>query len=61
MSSEQTFGSISLIGRGVPVAGGLKLGAAGITWKKAGGGRSVDVPKKDIEELTYEQVQACWV
>uniref|UniRef100_A0A7S0X9T3 FACT complex subunit SSRP1 n=1 Tax=Mantoniella antarctica TaxID=81844 RepID=A0A7S0X9T3_9CHLO len=56
MSSEQTFGSISLIGRGVPVAGGLKLGAAGITWKKAGGGRSVDVPKKDIEELTYEQV-----
>ena len=43
MSREETFGSISLIGRGVPIQGALKMSGAGISWKKAGGGRSVEV------------------
>ena len=53
---EQTFGSIALIGRGVSINGGVRLTAAGINWKKAGGGRSVDVQAKDIEALSYQQV-----
>lgn len=55
-TDELTFGTISLIGRGVATNGALRLNASGINWKKAGGGRSVDVPKKDIDELTYAQV-----
>ena len=57
MSTDaQTFGSISLIGRGVAVNGALRMSAAGINWKKSGGGRSVDVPAKDIDTMTYTQV-----
>ena len=56
MSDEHTFGSISLIGRGVPIPGAVKLAPGAISWKKAGGGRSVDVKKDDIEAMTYVQV-----
>lgn len=33
--------------------GALKLSSGGLQWKKAGGGRSVDVPTKEIDELHY--------
>ena len=53
MAEEGTFGSVSLIGRGVPIQGAVKISASGISWKKSGGGRSVDVPAKDIEAMSY--------
>jgi len=53
MAEEGTFGSVSLIGRGVPIQGAVKISASGISWKKSGGGRSVDVPAKDIESMSY--------
>lgn len=56
MSSDDQFGSISLIGRGAPAPGAVKLGPSGINWKKTGGGRSVDVPVGDIEAMSFSQV-----
>ena len=56
MSREETFGSISLIGRGVPIQGALKMSGAGISWKKAGGGRSVEIAPSEIEEIAYTPV-----
>ena len=40
---EQTYGSISLIGRGAPAPGAVRLDRDKISWKKTGGGRAVDV------------------
>jgi hypothetical protein len=37
----------------VTAQGNLRLNAAGINWKKAGGGRSVDIPVKDVDEISY--------
>ena len=56
MSTEETFGNISLIGRGVPAPGAVRFGQGSISWKKTGGGRSVDVPAGDIETMHYSQV-----
>ena len=53
---EQTYGSISLIGRGAPAPGAVRLDRDKISWKKTGGGRAVDVGKDDIESMTYAQV-----
>lgn len=53
---EQTYGSISLIGRGAPAPGAVRLDRDKISWKKTGGGRAVDVGKDEIESMTYAQV-----
>ena len=53
---EQTYGSISLIGRGAPAPGAVRLDRDKISWKKTGGGRSVDVGADEIEAMTYAQV-----
>ena len=53
---EQTYGSISLIGRGAPAPGAVRLDRDKISWKKTGGGRAVDVGADEIEAMTYAQV-----
>ena len=53
---EQTYGSISLIGRGAPAPGAVRLDRDKISWKKTGGGRTVDVGADEIEAMTYAQV-----
>ena len=53
---EQTYGSLSLIGRGAPAPGAVRLDRDKISWKKTGGGRSVDVGADEIEAMTYAQV-----
>ena len=45
---EQTYGSISLVGRGAPAPGAVRFDRDKVSWKKTGGGRAVDVGKDEI-------------
>ncbi|XP_019161740.1 PREDICTED: FACT complex subunit SSRP1-like [Ipomoea nil] len=56
MTDGHMFNSISLGGRGGTNPGQLKVHAGGILWKKAGGGKAVEVDKSDIAGLTWMKV-----
>ena len=53
---EQTYGSISLVGRGAPAPGAVRFDRDKVSWKKTGGGRAVEVGKDEILSMTYAAV-----
>ncbi|KAJ7560156.1 hypothetical protein O6H91_04G116500 [Diphasiastrum complanatum] len=52
----QQFGNILLGGRGGMNPGHLKIHSGGFVWKKAGGGKVVEVSKADISKLNWMRV-----
>lgn len=54
--SAQQFGNILLGGRGGANPGILRISESGLTWKKAGGGKTVEVPRKEIDGLLWSRL-----
>ncbi|XAR71229.1 hypothetical protein NMG60_11028397 [Bertholletia excelsa] len=50
------FNHVSLCGRGGTNPGQLRVHSGGILWKKLGGGKAVEVDKRDIAGLTWMKV-----
>ncbi|KAK4761964.1 hypothetical protein SAY87_029848 [Trapa incisa] len=56
MTDGHLFNNISLGGRGGTNPGQLKIYSGGISWKKQGGGKAVEVDKGDIHKVTWMKV-----
>ncbi|ONK76603.1 uncharacterized protein A4U43_C03F30020 [Asparagus officinalis] len=56
MSDGHLFNNILLGGRGGTNPGQLRVHAAGIAWKKQGGGKVVELKKDDIGGVTWMKV-----
>ncbi|KAG5527441.1 hypothetical protein RHGRI_028362 [Rhododendron griersonianum] len=56
MSDGHLFNSISLGGRGGTNPGQLRVHSGGISWKKQGGGKAVEVDNSDVVALTWMKV-----
>ncbi|GMY13583.1 FACT complex subunit SSRP1 isoform X1 [Fagus crenata] len=56
MTDGHLFNNISLGGRGGTNPGQLKINSGGISWKKQGGGKAVEVDKADIMGVTWMKV-----
>ncbi|GAB4821853.1 hypothetical protein N2152v2_008899 [Parachlorella kessleri] len=52
----QQFSNISLGTRGGTNQGSLRITPQGLLWKRAGGGRAVEVPTEEIEGLTWSKL-----
>ncbi|GAB2285560.1 FACT complex subunit ssrp1 [Dionaea muscipula] len=56
MADGQLFNNISLGGRSGTNPGQLKVHTEGISWKKQGGGKAVEVDRKNISALSWMKV-----
>lgn len=54
--AAQQFGGISLGGRGGASQGNLKITENGVLWKKAGGGKTVEIPARDVIGLVWTKL-----
>mmetsp|Transcript_13731 Transcript_13731/g.38868 ORF Transcript_13731/g.38868 Transcript_13731/m.38868 type:complete len:635 (-) Transcript_13731:206-2110(-) len=54
--SAAQFGRIALASRGPQSEGTLKITSNGVIWKKAGGGRHLDIPSTDISSIRWTKV-----
>ncbi|KAK9811520.1 hypothetical protein WJX72_005220 [[Myrmecia] bisecta] len=52
----QQFGNILLGGRSGTSQGQLRISETGLAWRKSGGGKTVEVPSKDIQSLLWTKV-----
>eukprot|EP00884_Botryococcus_braunii_P021465 jgi/Botrbrau1/8001/Bobra.384_2s0027.1 len=50
---DQLFGSILLAGRSGTLQGQLRFSSHGIVWRKSGGGRTVEIPQKDMDGWSW--------
>ncbi|KAJ0985546.1 hypothetical protein J5N97_003902 [Dioscorea zingiberensis] len=56
MPDGHLFNNILLGGRGGTKPGQLRLHSGGITWKKQGGGKVVEIDKADVSRMTWMKV-----
>ncbi|KAF7802947.1 FACT complex subunit SSRP1 [Senna tora] len=56
MTDGHLFNNITLGGRGGTTPGQMKLYSGGIIWKKQGGGKAIEVDKKDMMGVTWMKI-----
>uniref|UniRef100_A0A061RKA5 FACT complex subunit SSRP1 n=1 Tax=Tetraselmis sp. GSL018 TaxID=582737 RepID=A0A061RKA5_9CHLO len=54
--ANSQFGRIKIAARGPQSEGIFKITAGGVVWRKAGGGRHIDIPVNDISSLRWTRV-----